>query len=339
MSVDAPAEGLNRRWAGSRPTDILAVARLVLAVVLGLRLALSPFAAAVGQPDALWRPRGTGLLFAAPPPVAVVVALQVVGVTAAAVHVWRRRLGPLVLAWACLLVLAGLRTSLGKILHNDVLLMVAAAPLLLAGPFPSESRRRRIRPRPVPSESPPRRFRPYGSSESPGAPFSGQQVTLRNAGPGSGLLAPLRRWWACSPRAVAPATDDEARLGLDAAAALVLVSYLSAGWWKLLRSGPAWALSDNLRWSLAGGRGGSRWPAATDWLVGQPALCMALAGGILTLELGAPLLWLRPRLTPWFVAAATLMHAGTWLVLGLDYWAHLAAVALVLLPWARMRRR
>ena len=66
---------------------------------------------------------------------------------------------------------------------------------------------------------------------------------------------------------------------------------------------------------------------------------MALAAGLPALELGAPLVWLRPRLAGPFVGAATLLHTGTWLVLGLDYWVHLATVALVLLPWARMRRR
>ena len=267
-TAGAGAESTTAAERGS--ASALSLARLALAIVLGVRLALSPFAAAVGQPESLWHPRGTGLLLATPPPVDVVVGFQVLGVAAAALFVWRRRLVPLVVAWCCLLVLAGLRASLGKILHNDVLLVVAAGPLLLAGDRPD---------------------------------------------------------------------DADARTGLDCAAAIVLVSYLSAGWWKLLRSGPAWALSDNLRWALAAGRGGSRWPALTGWLVDHPLACGASACGILALELGAPLLWRRPRLAPGFVAAATVMHGGTWLVLGLDYWAHLAAVALVLLPWARMRRR
>jgi len=181
-------------------------------------------------------------------------------------------------AWGCLLLLAGLRTSLGKILHNDVLLVVASVPLLLAG-------------RVTPEES-----------EPPGA-------------------------------------EASARTALNAAAAIVLVSYVSAAWWKLLRNGPGWALSDNLRWALAAGREGSHSPKLSTWLVEHPAACIVLACGILGLELGAALVWLQPRLVPAFLAAATLMHAGTWVVLGLDYWAHLAMVALVLLPWASMRRR
>jgi len=263
----------------------LAAARLALAVVLGLRLALSPYASVVGQPDALWRPRGTGLLFPTSPPVAVVIALQAAGVAGAILHVWRRRLVPLVAAWGCLLLLAGLRTSLGKILHNDVLLVVATVPLLLAGQV-------------TPDEPEPLR------------------------GPAPPALA-----------------EESARTALNAAAAIVVVSYVSAAWWKLLRNGPGWALSDNLRWALAAGRGGSRSPALSRWLVERPAVCIVLACGILALELGAALVWLQPRLVPAFLAAATLMHAGTWLVLGLDYWAHLAMVALVLLSWASMRRR
>lgn len=272
-STAAPAGGRRGRpgsTTGAGAASSLQAARLALAVVLGTRLALSPFAAAVGQPDALWHPRGTGLVFASPPPVAVVVGLQLVGVAGAALHLWRRRLLPLVVAWGCLLLLAGLRTSLGKILHNDVLLVLAAGPLLLAGSRPDA---------------------------------------------------------------------DEARTGLDCAAAIVLLSYLSTAWWKLLHAGPAWAFSDNLRWSLAAGRGGSHAPGLSGWLVDRPSICVVLACGILALELGAPLLWLRPRLTPAWVAAAALLHGGTWLVLGLDYWAHLATVSLVLLPWARMRRR
>jgi len=246
-----------------------AAVRTALAVVIGVRLALSPFAAAVGQPEALWLPRGTGLVFPRPPSVAVVVGLQLLGVAGVVLHLWRRRLAPLVVAWVCLLLLAGVRTSLGKILHNDVLLVLATAPVLLAGRDPD---------------------------------------------------------------------DQEARTGLNAAAAIVLLSYLAAGWWKLLRSGPAWALSDNLRWSLAAGRGGARWSALAGWLVATPVACIGLACGILTLEAGSFVVWLRPRLAPLFVAAATLMHLGTWLVLGLDYFAHLATVAVVLLGWARMRR-
>jgi hypothetical protein len=265
---------------GASPAGALGAARLALAVVLGLRLALSPFAAAVGQPDALWRPRGTGLLFPTAPPAAVVLGLQVVGVAGATLYVWRRRLPPLVVSWACLLLLAGLRTSLGKVLHNDALLLLAAGPVLLAG-----------------------------------SGRGGRSVA-------AGAVA-----------------DDPARTGLDAAAAIVIVSYFCTAWWKLVHAGPAWALSDNLRWALASGRGGSRWPAFTSWLVAHPAVCVALACGILALELGAPILWLRPRLAPWYVAGAALLHAGTWVVLGLDYWVHLAIVALVLLPWARMRRR
>lgn len=272
------------KGGGVRATEALAAARLALAVVLGLRLALSPFAAAVGQPQALWQPRGTGLIFRAPPPVALVCALQIVGVAGVGLYLWRRRLATLALGWMCLLVLAGLRTSLGKILHNDVLLLLAAVPLLLAGA--------------------PRRGLGGGGADRPG-------VTL---------------------------DDVEARRGLDAAAAIVLLSYFSAGWWKVLRSGPAWAFSDNLRWSLAAGRAGSRWPGLTSWLVAHPVVCSSLAVGLLVLELSAPLLWFQPRLVPLFVAAAVVMHGGTWLVLGLDYWAHLATVALVLLPWARMRK-
>ena len=64
----------------------------------------------------------------------VIGALQVIGAIAA---VAGRRPAPArtsrsPLAWASLLVLAGLKDSLGKILHNDVLLLLAAVPFLMA---------------------------------------------------------------------------------------------------------------------------------------------------------------------------------------------------------------
>jgi hypothetical protein len=50
----------------------------------------------------------------------------------AALAVRSRSRLPFALAWLCLLVLAGLRGSRGKILHNDLLLLWVAVPFLLA---------------------------------------------------------------------------------------------------------------------------------------------------------------------------------------------------------------
>jgi hypothetical protein len=111
----------------------LAAMRAGMAVVIALRLATGPYAQLAGQPAALFLPPDFLSWLPGMPSAGVMVALQVIG-TAAAVAVlarWKPRLA-FVLAWACLLVLAGLRGSLGKILHNDVLVLLASVPLLLA---------------------------------------------------------------------------------------------------------------------------------------------------------------------------------------------------------------
>jgi hypothetical protein len=106
----------------------------VLAVLLGLRCALGPYRALAGQPAALFFPPALLSWLSAVPSAAVVGGAQVVGVAAAtaAAVLRRRRRVALAVAWLALLFLAGLRTSLGKVLHNDVLLLLVTVPFLLA---------------------------------------------------------------------------------------------------------------------------------------------------------------------------------------------------------------
>lgn len=113
----------------------LAFVQRALAAAMVVRLGLGPYRALAGQPDELWRPRGVTLLLAEMPSRSVISALQVLGTLAA---LWvvlgptgrsGRRLA-FVVAWGSLLVLAGLRTSLGKVLHNDVLLILVAIPMM-----------------------------------------------------------------------------------------------------------------------------------------------------------------------------------------------------------------
>lgn len=107
--------------------------RAGLALIIGVRVALSPYAGLADQPDALFRPVWYLRLLPSMPPVEVIVLVQVVGVVAAALAVigWRER-GTFLVAWTSLLLLGGLRASRGKIQHNDVLLLLAAAAFLLA---------------------------------------------------------------------------------------------------------------------------------------------------------------------------------------------------------------
>lgn len=139
----------------------LRLTRAAFGVLIGLRIALGPYPALADQPAALWQPvsflRWLGV--DAMPGVEVIAAVQVVGGSAAvAVVVGAFRRGTLATtsaartartaktalaaAWLALLVLAALRSSTGKLLHNDVLLLIATAPLLFAdAPGPEDDAR------------------------------------------------------------------------------------------------------------------------------------------------------------------------------------------------------
>ncbi|HEV8626152.1 MAG TPA: hypothetical protein VG034_16995 [Acidimicrobiia bacterium] len=106
-----------------------------LAALIGVQLAFFPWAELAQLPPALFRPVPVLFFLEAMPPAGVIVALQGGGVVAAALAAlgWRRR-RTLLLAWLAYLVLAGLRASRGKIQHNDLLLLVACVPFLLAPP-------------------------------------------------------------------------------------------------------------------------------------------------------------------------------------------------------------
>lgn len=261
-------------FAPGSPSRLDAVRRL-LAAVIGLRLALWGYRDLAGQPPSLFLPQGViGLLFDRMPSAGVITALQIGGIAAAvAVAGDRARRWGLPVAWTCLLVLAGLRGSLGKILHNDVLLLLATVPMLAA---PAERR----------------------------------------------------------PSA------DRAGWPVRAAVVVVAASYLLTGVAKLVRSGVSWVTSDNMRWVMAEAARDPRGPVegVARFVADHSAVAHAVAAGILLLELAFPLVVFRPRLTPLFLAGAAAFHAGTWLTLGLDYWAHLAVVVIVLVEWDRLAR-
>lgn len=140
----APWRRLDGALTAPGTADHLAAVRTGLAVVIALRVATGPFAALGGQPAALFRPPPFLSWLPGMPPAPVLVALQVVGAAAAVAAVFQRRPEQaFAAAWASLLVLAGLKGSLGKVLHNDVLLLLAAVPVVLA---PAGARRGDHRP-------------------------------------------------------------------------------------------------------------------------------------------------------------------------------------------------
>jgi len=120
-------------------------ARLVLvhaglSALIGVRIVAGSYRQLAGAPPALVDPVPILGFLDRMPAAWVFVALQAVGGAAALAAVLRRRPQlAFAVAWVCYLVLAGLRGSRGKVLHNDLLLLWASSPFLLA---PAEVDRR-----------------------------------------------------------------------------------------------------------------------------------------------------------------------------------------------------
>jgi hypothetical protein len=124
---------LDRRLFAPGSAHALGCVRVGLAVILAIRAATGPYTALAGQPDALFLPPWWMAWLEGIPSAPVIVAVQLAAVTAAALCVSGRapRAG-FAGAWLGLLLLAGWRGSLGKVLHNDVLLLLCAVPVLFA---------------------------------------------------------------------------------------------------------------------------------------------------------------------------------------------------------------
>ena len=111
----------------------LAAVRVGLCAVLAVRLATGPYLELASQPAALFRPISFLRLLDAMPPPAVVRPLQAIACAAAlaaAVGLWTRASLPL--AWLAAVPLVAMTSSLGKTVHNDVLLLLCLVPLLPA---------------------------------------------------------------------------------------------------------------------------------------------------------------------------------------------------------------
>jgi hypothetical protein len=111
----------------------LAALRIGLASLLAVRLSRGIFLKLAGQPPALYRPLSFMHLFSAMPSRNVVLVAQGLGIVAAVLAaVGLRARVTLPVAWACGLLLNGMATSVGKVVHNDVLLLLCLIPLLPA---------------------------------------------------------------------------------------------------------------------------------------------------------------------------------------------------------------
>jgi hypothetical protein len=111
----------------------LAAVRIGLCGVLAVRLATGPYLELARQPAALFRPVSFLRPLEAMPPLAFVAAAQALAVACAllaAAGLWTRVTLPL--AWLAALPLIAMTSSLGKVVHNDVLLLLCLVPLLPA---------------------------------------------------------------------------------------------------------------------------------------------------------------------------------------------------------------
>jgi hypothetical protein len=132
----------------------LASLRIGLCTVLAIRLFRGVYAGLAGQPPVLFRPRSFMQLMPAMPGRPAVVALQALGIGAAvlsALGLGSRVALPI--AWGCTVFLGGMTTSLGKVMHNDVLLLLAMVPLLAAPVDDAWSVRARLTRRSAPALS------------------------------------------------------------------------------------------------------------------------------------------------------------------------------------------
>jgi hypothetical protein len=139
--MDQPEARVARLAAAFRAVDAwlfrpggprrLAALRIGLGAVLTARLVSGPYLDLAQQPPALFRPISFMKLLPAMPAAAFVLPTQVLAVTAAAlatVGLCTRLTLPL--AWLLALPLIAMTSSLGKTVHNDVLLLLCLLPLL-----------------------------------------------------------------------------------------------------------------------------------------------------------------------------------------------------------------
>ena len=137
-SVTTVGKRLDAALFGPESAARLWWAHTGVAVLIGLRIVLGPYRQLDPTPDGLFRPPWFLTWLHDMPSATVIAAVQVVGGLAAILFVARRwPRTTFAVAWLAYLVLAGLRDGRGKIMHNDVLLLLAAVPFL-AAPLPRE---------------------------------------------------------------------------------------------------------------------------------------------------------------------------------------------------------
>jgi hypothetical protein len=129
----------------------LAAVRIGLCALLAARLARGPYLELAGQPAALFRPISFLRLLERMPSAEVVAVLQALALAAAVLAmVGLLTRVTLPLAWLAALPLVAMTSSLGKVVHNDVLLLLCLVPLLPSPAGAAWSLDARLRARPGP---------------------------------------------------------------------------------------------------------------------------------------------------------------------------------------------
>ncbi len=275
----------------------LAGARIGLCGLLAWNLATGEYASVAGQPGALFQPVSFMKLLPAMPSVEVAVTLQAVGVLAAllaAAGIAARVTLPLALA--CALVLGGMLTSTGKIVHNDVLLILCLVPLAVGARAAAHSWSVRI---------PKIRWRAGNPSRH---------------GRRSGCP---------------PAVGEAYGWPLRTAMVVIALAYFFVGFQKLRFSGVDWITTDNLRWVLYAASDSQSEPNPIALFVADRAwLAHVLAAGTVAVEVCFPLALFLRRLRWVLVVGVVSLHLGIWLAMGLDYSAQALTVVIVFANWA-----
>jgi len=136
-----------------------------------------------------------------------------------------------------------------------------------------------------------------------------------------------------------PAPSGEYTWPIVTGRVLLALVFFAAGVAKLRHGGLDWIAGDNLRWLFLGQQYTHEPPL--DWaavLARYPALCRALAGATVALELGYPLALVSRRLRPWLVVGVIGLQLGIFLFMGVSYLVFLVA-NVVWVDWARLPER
>ncbi|MCU1497263.1 MAG: hypothetical protein JWM47_1216 [Acidimicrobiales bacterium] len=125
---------IDRALVAPGPARTFRQVRTGLALVIALRLLVGQWRSLASLPADLFQPAFAVRWVPGMPPATVLVGIQVTGLLAAGVAAFggRGARQAFAVAWLSLLVLGGLWSSTGKVMHNEILLLLAALPFVAA---------------------------------------------------------------------------------------------------------------------------------------------------------------------------------------------------------------